>query len=108
MFVYRSDGYAARDVALTFSYMMEGRTMKRTRWILTLAGLLSAVAAVAIFTAAPTSAPAFAQSLAPQECVCSAGVNLGARSQGSSLLKNCQCGALQCVVHVGSGDLECG
>ena len=82
--------------------------MKRTRWILTLVGLFSAAAAVAILTSAPASAPAFAQSLAPQECVCSAGVNLGARAQGSSILKNCQCGALQCVVHVGSGDLECG
>lgn len=82
--------------------------MKRSRWIFTLAGLLSAAAMVAVFTAAPSSAPAFAQSLAPQECVCSAGVNLGASAQGSSMLKNCQCGALQCVVHVGSGDLECG
>ncbi len=82
--------------------------MKRSRWIFTLAGLLSAAALVAVFTAAPSSAPAFAQSLAPQECICSAGVDLGARAQGSSMLKNCQCGALQCVVHVGSGDLECG
>ncbi len=82
--------------------------MKHSRWIFTLAGLLSAAALVAVFTAAPSSAPAFAQSLAPQECICSAGVDLGARAQGSSMLKNCQCGALQCVVHVGSGDLECG
>jgi len=46
-------------------------------------------------------------SLAPQECVCSAGINLAPAGSPASVVRNCQCGALQCVVHVQSGQLQC-
>ena len=45
-------------------------------------------------------------SLAPAECVCSAGLPLGGVA-GGSLVRNCQCGTLQCVVVTGSGQLQC-
>lgn len=51
--------------------------------------------------------PRAVASLAPQQCVCSAGLDLAAAGQPPSILRNCQCGALQCVVHVGSGQLQC-
>jgi len=51
-------------------------------------------------------APAHAQaSLAPDDCVCSTGQVLDTAT-GSRLL-NCQCGAMQCVVVTGSGQLQC-
>ena len=46
-------------------------------------------------------------SLAPQECVWSAGINLAPAGSPASVVRNCQCGALQCVVHVQSGQLQC-
>lgn len=53
-----------------------------------------------------SGAPAHAQaSLAPDDCVCSAGLVIDPVS-GSRLL-NCQCGAMQCVVVSGSGQLQC-
>ena len=52
------------------------------------------------------SQPAHAQaSLAPDDCVCSAGIVIDTVS-GSRLI-NCQCGAMQCVVVSGSGQLQC-
>lgn len=45
--------------------------------------------------------------LAPADCVCSAGINLAAPGEPPSVIRNCQCGAMQCVVHVGSGQLQC-
>jgi len=43
--------------------------------------------------------------LAPDDCVCSTGLVMD-QVTGSRLL-NCQCGAMQCVVVTGSGQLQC-
>ncbi len=60
-----------------------------------------------VFGGTRTNDEAHAQSnLAPRECVCSAGLPLGGVA-GGSLLRNCQCAALQCVVVTGSGQLQC-
>lgn len=73
-------------------------------------GLVAAVAAVTVATLspAPGAGAAHAQSMAPavvEACVCSRGVRLG--ESGQSVLHNCQCGPLQCVVHAQSGQLQC-
>ena len=71
--------------------------------------LFGGVAVVAMFVSLSgvtrPGGEAFAQaSMAPDECVCSPGLAL---DKGGSLLRNCQCGAMQCVVVTGSGQLQC-
>jgi hypothetical protein len=71
-------------------------------------GLMAVVATVAVLSVAPSAGDAHAQSMAPavvEECVCSRGSRLG--ESGQSVLHNCQCGPLQCVVHAQSGQLQC-
>ncbi len=86
--------------------------MKIRSLLLTAAGLVAVLASTLALSLWPGSAPAVAQSLvslAPQECTCSRGLALtapGAKA-GPSVLHNCQCGALQCVVHAQSGQLQC-
>ena len=45
--------------------------------------------------------------LGPQECVCAPGLNLAPAGSPPSIIRSCHCGVLQCVVHVGSGNLQC-
>lgn len=86
--------------------------MKIRSLLLAVAGVFAAAAAVVVLSAVATAVPAVAQprpDLAPQECTCSRGVALiaaGSRAP-SSTVHNCQCGALQCVVHAQSGQLQC-
>ncbi|MBX3686031.1 MAG: hypothetical protein KF909_07840 [Rhodocyclaceae bacterium] len=69
---------------------------------------LAVVCALSVLSGSPSMREARAQpSLAPQECTCSAGVNLAPAGAPASVVRNCQCGALQCVVHVQSGQLQC-
>jgi len=53
----------------------------------------------------PSMPPVPQPILAPQACTCSAPTALG--SGQASHIANCQCGALQCVVHVESGRMSC-
>lgn len=70
--------------------------------------LLAIVCAATLLSGTSSIREARAQpSLAPQECICSAGMNLAPAGSPASVLRNCQCGALQCVVHVQSGQLQC-
>ncbi|ENO83037.1 hypothetical protein ACFQ4M_12660 [Thauera mechernichensis] len=74
------------------------------------AAVLATAASVVVLSAAPSAAESRAQglpSLEPLDCVCSRGVELGAAGAAVSTLRNCQCGAMQCVVHVQSGHLQC-
>ncbi|MHB1374439.1 MAG: hypothetical protein ACYC5W_10265 [Thauera sp.] len=75
-----------------------------------LAGLAAIAAGATLLSAGPASTPAVAQTLTrvmPEACVCSPGLDLGAQRGAASVLHNCQCGGLQCVVHVQSGQLQC-
>ncbi len=63
-----------------------------------------------VLTAAPAAADAVAQpvlGVQPDACMCSRGVDLGGQRSAALTLYNCQCGALQCVVHAQSGQLQC-
>ena len=42
----------------------------------------------------------------PQDCACSAGINVGS-TQAPVMLKQCICGQLQCAVLPSSGQLQC-
>lgn len=42
----------------------------------------------------------------PQACACSEGVNLGTTS-APVIIRYCQCGSMNCVVVVSSGQLQC-
>lgn len=78
--------------------------------LMTLAGLAATAASALVLTAAPAAADAIAPTLLgvqPDACMCSRGVNLGGERGAPSTLYNCQCGALQCVVHAQSGQLQC-
>ncbi len=84
--------------------------MKVRSLLATLAGLAAVAAGAALLTAGPASSPAVAQTLTrvtPEACTCSPGLDLGAQRGTASVLHNCQCGGLQCVVHVQSGQLQC-
>lgn len=84
--------------------------MKICSLLATLAGLATIAAGAALLTAGPAASPAVAQTLTrvtPEACVCSQGLDLGAQRGLASVLYNCQCGGLQCVVHVQSGQLQC-
>lgn len=79
----------------------------RSLW-LTFSGLSAAAAAVLALTVVPAPVAALTPPMlaaAPEECVCSRGLRLG--DSGLSVLHNCQCGPLQCVVHAQSGQLQC-
>lgn len=84
--------------------------MKTRSTLATLAGLAAIAASIALLTAAPSASDAVAQTLSrvtPEACVCSQGLDLGGGPGAASVLRNCQCGGLQCVVHVQSGQLQC-
>lgn len=84
--------------------------MKIRSLLMTLAGLAATAAGALALTAAPVAADAVARPMLgvqPDACVCSRGVNLGGERSVASLLYNCQCGAMQCVVHAQSGQLQC-
>jgi hypothetical protein len=75
--------------------------------------LFSGLAAGAVLAAALLAAvsapsqPALAQPApVPQECVCSAGVDIGS-ARAPVLIRHCQCGILSCAVVVSSGELQC-
>ncbi|MCB1887114.1 MAG: hypothetical protein KDH20_05885 [Rhodocyclaceae bacterium] len=77
--------------------------------------LASALSALAFGAVADAGAPAPREPvpalpapqpmLAPQACICSPPTPLG--DGQASHVSNCQCGALQCVIHVESGRLSC-
>ncbi len=67
-------------------------------------GVSAALTAVSILTAIPRPAAAIAP-VVPEDCVCSRGLRLA--DAPPSVLHNCQCGPLQCVVHAQSGQLQC-
>ena len=70
-------------------------------------GVLAAFAGVAAATLLDSISPAHAQpSPMPTECVCSRGVNLG-NDSAPVIIRHCQCGILNCVVVVSSGQLQC-
>ena len=82
--------------------------MKTPALFVTLAGLSATALAVLVLAAIPAPAGAIAQPAAPalpEECVCSPGLRLA--EAPPSVLHNCQCGPLQCVVHAQSGQLQC-
>ena len=88
--------------------------MKTRSLLVTATGFVVVVVSVSglVFSLWSGSTPAQAQamvSLASQECTCSRGLSLiePASGAGPSVLHNCQCGALQCVVHAQSGQLQC-
>jgi hypothetical protein len=77
---------------------------------MTLAILAVTAAGALALSAAPVAADATARpvlGVQPDACVCSRGVNLGGERSVASMLYNCQCGAMQCVVHGQSGQLQC-
>ena len=82
--------------------------MRLRTTLISMAGLL-VIAGLAVAVSGQSSiSEAHAQpSLAPQECTCSAGFNLSSAGAPASVLRNCQCRALQCVVHVQPGQLQC-
>jgi len=70
------------------------------------AGLLMLAAAGWFLMPLGASTPAqAATSLLPDDCVCAAGLVIDPVT--GSRLVNCQCGAMQCVVVSGSGQLQC-
>ncbi|HRO36744.1 hypothetical protein [Thauera sp.] len=82
--------------------------MKTRTLFVTLSGLSTAAVAVLVLAAIAVPAGAIAQPVAlglPEECVCSRGLRLA--EAPPSVLHNCQCGPLQCVVHAQSGQLQC-
>lgn len=86
--------------------------MKTRSLLVTAASFVVVSVSSLVFSLWSGSAPAQAQpmvSLASQECTCSRGLSLvePGGSAGPSVLHNCQCGALQCVVHAQSGQLQC-
>ena len=86
--------------------------MKTRSLLVAAAGFVAVSVSSLIFSLWSGSTPAQAQpmvSLASQECTCSRGLSLidPASGAGPSVLHNCQCGALQCVVHAQSGQLQC-
>ena len=84
--------------------------MKIRPVLMILAGLAATAASALVLTAAPAAADGVVPPLLgvqPDACVCSRGVNLGSERTAESMLYNCQCGALQCVVHAQSGQLQC-
>ena len=86
--------------------------MKTRSLLVTAAGFVVVSVSGLVFSLWSGSTPAQAQamvSLASQECTCSRGLSLiePASGAGPSVLHNCQCGALQCVVHAQSGQLQC-
>ena len=86
--------------------------MKTRSVLVTAAGFVVVSVSGLVFSLWSGSTPAQAQamvSLASQECTCSRGLSLiePASGAGPSVLHNCQCGALQCVVHAQSGQLQC-
>ena len=84
--------------------------MKIRPVLVALAGLAATAASVLVLTAAPAAADAVAQpvlGVQPDACMCSRGVDLGGQRSAASTLYNCQGGALQCVVHAQSGQLQC-
>lgn len=86
--------------------------MKTRSLLVAAAGFVVVSVSGLVFSLWSGSTPAQAQamvSLASQECTCSRGLSLiePASGAGPSVLHNCQCGALQCVVHAQSGQLQC-
>ena len=79
--------------------------MKKRAVFVTLSGLSAAAVAVLVLAAASGPAGAIAAAAVPEECVCSRGLRLA--EAPPSVLHNCQCGPLQCVVHAQSGQLQC-
>jgi len=82
--------------------------MKIPPLLVTLSGLSAAAATALVLAAVSGPAGAIAQPVAPavpEECVCSRGLRLA--DAPPSVLHNCQCGPLQCVVHAQSGQLQC-
>ena len=82
--------------------------MRLKHSLIGVSALLAIVSALTAFSGTSSVREARAEpSLAPQECRCSAGINLAPAGAPVSMIRNCQCGALQCVVHVQSGQLQC-
>ena len=86
--------------------------MKTRSLLVTAAGFVVVSVSGLVFSLGSGSTPAQAQpmlSLASQECTCSRGLSLVEPGSGAgpSVLHNCQCGPLQCVVHAQSGQLQC-
>lgn len=84
--------------------------MKIRLLMMILGGLAALGASALALTAAPAATVATAPALLgvqPDACVCSRGLHLGDERAAASTIYNCQCGALQCVVHAQSGQLQC-
>jgi hypothetical protein len=82
--------------------------MKLRSLLFTLSGLSAAAAAVLALSAVTSPVAALTSPVlpaAPEECACSRGLRLA--DGGTSVLHNCQCGPLQCVVHAPSGNMQC-
>lgn len=80
--------------------------MKKSNWLLAaISGLALAGGLLAIdsTTAAP---PSLQINPVPQDCACSAGVDVGAPKE-RVMLKYCTCGQLQCAVLAEAGQLQC-
>lgn len=81
--------------------------MKRTSLLYSGLAVATVLGAALLAVVSAPSQPAFAQPApVPQECVCSAGVNLG-EARSPVVIRHCQCGILSCAVVVPSGQLQC-
>ena len=69
--------------------------------------ILLCTALVALATTGHAADERGTPSLETRDCVCSPGVDLAGPGEPPSVLRNCRCESLQCVVHVGSGQLQC-
>lgn len=84
--------------------------MKIRPVLVALVGMVATAASALVLTAALAAADAVAQPVLgaqPEACICSRGTSLGSEHGMASTVYNCQCGALQCVVHAQSGQLQC-
>lgn len=82
--------------------------MRKSGWILAgLAGLALAggLATLSATIAAPAP-PLTPFNPEPQNCACSAGVDVGS-PKAPVILKHCMCGQLQCAVLPAAGQLQC-
>ncbi|MGL1834859.1 hypothetical protein ACKVEX_14790 [Rhodocyclaceae bacterium SMB388] len=81
---------------------MKPLTPLRSVAILGLLALIGLVSAVFVLPQPVGAQP----SPQPQACACSEGVNLGT-ANAPVMIRNCQCGSMNCVVVVSSGQLQC-
>lgn len=82
--------------------------MKTSRWLLAgLAGLALAGGLAGLGSTVAAPPPSQVQfNPEPQNCACSAGVDVGA-PKAPVILKHCMCGQLQCAVLPAAGQLQC-